>query len=220
MRKSKYVFLVFAVVYVLIYILDILNVVTVNENTLFGLTLSAFWISLSDVCNHIATYRYTRNELGYICQITSNVLQEYIPSGVTQTPIVINLKKNVAALVPNYKLMIHPNEFLHNRTNRIIGILENGCFVLSIAFFVLTPYLVVSVNQQISICLTLLAFSTMCFNIFILDIIADYMEKKNNFMNNTQITIQSFVPEFNIFLNRCLFYEESFEAYKNKENGV
>lgn len=60
----------------------------------------------------------------------------------------------------------------------------------------------------------------MCFNIFISEIIADYMEKKNNFMNNTQITIQSFVPEFNIFLNRCLFYEESFESYKNKEHGV
>ena len=59
MRKSKYVFLVFAVVYVLIYILDILNVVTVNENTLFGITDPNFSKALK---NKIHAQMHTLNE--------------------------------------------------------------------------------------------------------------------------------------------------------------
>lgn len=148
MKKSKYVFLIFAVLYVLICFLDILNIVTVDENILLGLTFSAFFMSLSDVCNHIATYRIIRNELGYICYVTGNVLHEYISSGITQTSLVdvINLKKNVENLVPNNKERIHPRQFYMNRINKILGILGNGCFVLSIAFFVLTPYLAVNVD--------------------------------------------------------------------------
>ena len=88
--------------------------------------------------------------------------------------------------------------------------------MLSIAFFVLTIYVAANVDKKISINLTFLAFSTMCFNIFISEKIEDYLEKKNNFMNNTQIIIQSFVPEFNNLLNRSLFHEGSFEMYKIK----
>lgn len=213
MRKSKYVFLILAVLYVLIYFLDILKMVTVDENIMLGLTFSAFFMSLSDVCNNIVIYRITRNELGYICYITSNILQEYISSGTKETPLVnvINLKKNVERLVPDYKVKIHPNKFCMNWINKMLGILGNGCFILSIAFFVLTPYLAVNLNQQISICLTLLAFSVMCFNTFISEKAEDYLDKKSNFMNDKQIVIKSFVPEFDIFLNRCLFYEDSFE---------
>lgn len=210
MRKSKYVFLILSLLYVLIYILNILHIVTINESIMLGLTSSAFFMSLSDVCNNILICRITRNELGYICYFASNALQEYISSGITETPLVnvINLKKNIELLVPNYKEMIHPNKFYMNRINKMLSILGNIYFVLSIAFFILTPYLAVVVNQQISICLTLLAFSTMCLNIFIEEKIGDYLEWKNNFMNNTQIIIESFASGFIARLNRNLFFED------------
>lgn len=209
MRKSKYIFLILSLLYVLIYILNILHIVTIDENIMLGLTASAFFMSLSDVCNNILICRITRNELGYICYLTSNTLQEYISSGITETSLVNvrNLKNNVERLVPNYKKKIHPNKFYMSMINKILSTMGNVCFVLSITFFVLTPYLAVIVNQQISICLTLLAFSTMCFNIFITEKTGDYLERKNNFMNNTQILIQSFSPGFIEFLNRCLFFE-------------
>lgn len=212
MRKSKYVFLIFAVLYILISILNILNIVNVGENIMSGLTFSAFFMSLSDVCNNAVTYRITRNEMGYICYVTSNVLQEYISGGIKETPHVdvINLKKNVEQLVPNYKEKIHPNKFYMNKTNKMLDILGNACFVLAIVSFVVTPYLEISLNQKVTAGLTLLAFSIMCFNIFISEIVAEYFDKKNNFMNNTQIIIQSFVPSFIDFLNKSLFHADSF----------
>lgn len=201
MRKSKYVFLILSLLYVLIYILNILHIVIINESIMLGLTSSAFFMSLSDVCNNILICRITRNELGYMCYLTGNILQEHISSGITETPLVnvINLKNNVEQLVPNYKEKIHPNKFYMSQINKILRVLENVCLVLSISFFILTPYLAVIVYQQISICLTLLAFSTMCFNIFIMEKIGDYLERKNNFMNNTQIIIQSFFQDLRNF---------------------
>lgn len=165
MRKSKSVFLILSLLYVLIYILYIFHIVTIDDSIMLGLTSSAFCMSLSDVCNNILIYRITRNELGYICCFTGNVLKEYISSGITDTPLVnvINLKKNVDRLVPNYKEMIHPNKFY------------------------------------------------MSLNIFIEEKTGDYLEKKNNFINNTQIIIQSFSPEFTQSLNRSLFFEDDFE---------
>lgn len=212
MRKSKYVFLIFAVLYVLISVLNVLNIVIVGENIMFGLTFSAFFMSLSDVCNNAVMYRITRNELGYISYVTSNILQEYISGGIKETPLVdvINLKKNVEQLVPNYKEKIHPNKFYMNKINKMLSILGNACFILAIVSFVVTPYFAINLNQKISVGLTLLAFSIMCFNIFISEIAAEYLDKKNNFMNNTQIIIQSFVPDFSVFLNKSLFHEDSF----------
>lgn len=219
MRKSKYVFMIFAVLYVLISVLNILNIVTVGENIMFGLTFSALFMSLSDACNNIVMYRITRNELGYICYLTSNILHEYISGGINETPLVdvVNLKKNVEQLVPNYKEKIHPNKFYMNKIIKILGILGNACFVLAIASFVVTPYLAVNLDQEVSICLTLLAFSIMCTNIFISEIAAEYLDKKNNFMNNTQIIIQSFVPDFSVFLNKSLFHEDSFSEMRIKK---
>ncbi len=213
MRKSKCVFLILSLLYVLIYILYIFHIVTIDDSIMLGLTSSAFCMSLSDVCNNILIYRITRNELGYICCFTGNVLKEYISSGITDTPLVnvINLKKNVDRLVPNYKEMIHPNKFYMSKINKMLSVWGNVCFVFAIAFFVLTPYLAVVVNQQISIYLTLLAFSTICLNIFIEEKTGDYLEKKNNFFNNTQIIIQSFSPEFTQLLIRSLFFNNDFE---------
>lgn len=210
MRKSKYVFLILSLLYVLIYILNILHIVTIDENIMIGLTASAFLMSLSDVCNNILIFRITRNELGYMCYLAVDKLQEYISSGMTETPLVnvINLRKNIELLVPNYKEKIHPNKFYMSKINKVLSILGKVCFVLSISFFVLTPYFAVVINQQISICLTLFAFSIMCFNIFIEEKIGDYLEKKNNFINNTEIIIQSFSPGFIESINRSLFFED------------
>ena len=97
MKKSKYIFLILALLYVLIYILNILNIVVIDESIMVGLTFSALFMSLSDVCNNFIVYRITRNELGYKCWFACNVLQEYISSGITQTPLVnvVNMKKNI-----------------------------------------------------------------------------------------------------------------------------
>ena len=128
-----------------------------------------------------------------------------------------NLKKNIEQLVPNYKKKIHPNEFYMNKINKMLGILGNTCFVLAIASFVVTPYLAVNLNQKVSICLTLFAFSIMCFNTFISEMVEENLDKKNNFMNNTQIIIQSFVRDFNVILNKCLFHEDSFWKFESKK---
>lgn len=206
----------------MLYILNSYDIVIVNDSILIGLTFSAYFMSLSDICNNVISYRLIKNELRYICYITSNALNEYISTGYDINSLSVNvnnLKRNVELLVSNYKAGIHPNEYYKNKINKILYILSNVCFIFAIVFFVLTPYFSIMVDKQISTCLTLLAFAEICFNIYLSEIIGEYIEKKNNFMNNTQIIIQTFMPDFIEFLNKRLFYYEDFvkkeEASKN-----
>lgn len=56
MKKSKYVFIILALVYVAMAILYPFDVLNIGENLLFALSFSALLLSASDVISKIAGY--------------------------------------------------------------------------------------------------------------------------------------------------------------------
>ncbi|MCM1411476.1 MAG: hypothetical protein NC305_13140 [Lachnospiraceae bacterium] len=219
MKKSKNMFLILAILYVFIVVFDICNFLVISENVLVGLSFSAFLMSLGDVYNNWGTYRFVRNELRYICLITTNILREHISDGNIGSYSGVNINNlvtNIKLLENNYKLGIHPSSYYARKTNRVLHIISALCFVLAITVFVLTPFFSATFDRQISVSITLLAFSIMCLNIFITERIDECMEKRNNFMNNTQIIVNSVVPDFSMWLNTNLYYYEDLAVKEEK----
>lgn len=141
MRKSQYVFIIMAVAYIVIAILNLREWVTVSENILFGLSMSALFSSLSDIFSNIVGKRIYQNEFDYIIKITSDFLAEKISNNPLNSLIDIrNVKQNVENISKGYKKAVHPNEYCKRKVNVLINISSQICFILSITVFILAPF--------------------------------------------------------------------------------
>lgn len=58
MKKSKFVFVILAAVYVLMALLYPFDVLKIGDNLLFALSVSALLISASDVINKVGAFSY------------------------------------------------------------------------------------------------------------------------------------------------------------------
>lgn len=222
MKKSRFIFLIIACIYLVVAGLTFLGIITVTDSILLGLSVAALLMSLSDIFEGWCFYRATRNELRFICFFTSNVLKEMISceANINNNLISVgNVKKNVEQLVSNYESGIHPSEYLTNKMNLFLHTVSILCFVLSMAVFLSTPFLPSMPVKGISIVLTLLAFSMMCLNLFVSECVAEISEKRNNFFNNTQIIIEAVYPGFANSLNKSLYYREDWVAQNNLMGG-
>lgn len=220
MRKSQYVFIIMAVAYIVIAILNLREWVTVSENILFGLSMSALFSSLSDIFSNIVGKRIYQNEFDYIIKITSDFLAEKISNNPLNSLIDIrNVKQNVENISKGYKKAVHPNEYCKRKVNVLINISSQICFILSITVFILAPFhFPLSLFQNsYSVLATLIAFAAMCFNLYIEEIIADIIQKKTHFFNDTQLIIQIAYTDFMDFLNSHLYHYENCISRANKQ---
>lgn len=109
MKKSKFVFIILALVYVAMSILYPFDVLNIGENLLFALSVSALLISTSDVFNKIGMYLYTSNTYNADLKITIDFLDYMIKNGFTNTRNinVRNIKENYDELLKkNYTFCI------------------------------------------------------------------------------------------------------------------
>ena len=81
MKKSKFVFVILATVYVLMALLYPFDVLKIGDNLLFALSVSALLISASDVINKIGTFLFTSNTYNAYLKITIDFLDQMIKGG-------------------------------------------------------------------------------------------------------------------------------------------
>lgn len=218
MRKSQYVFLIMAVAYIVIAILNLKEWVTVSENILFGLSMSALFSVLSDIFSNIVSKCIYQNEFNYIIKVTSGFLAEKTSNNPLNSLIDFrNVKLNIENMSKGYNKAVHPNEYCKRKINVLINISSQICFVLSIAVFILAPFPLSLFQNAYSVLLTLIAFAAMCFNLYIGEIIADIIQKKTHFFNDTQLIIQITYTDFMDFLNSRLYHYENYISRANKQ---
>ena len=100
-------------------------------------------------------------------------------------------------------------------------VLSQICFILSIAVFILLPFLPTIFQSSISTLLTLGAFAAMCFNQYITEAITDILNKRNDdFMNKEQVIIQTAYPDFSNFLNEKLWFDTESVTVGETQEGV
>lgn len=222
MKKSHFVFLIMACVYLAVAVLSFAEIIIVSNNILLGLSMAALLMSLSDIFEGWYFYRVGKNELRFICLFTTNFLKEMISSRANVNNNLVsvrNVKKNVEQFVSHYVLGIHPSEYLKNKMNHFLQKTSVLFFVLSITVFLSTPFLPPILAERGSMSLTLLAFSMMCLTLFVSECVSEIGEKRNHFFNNTQIIIEAIYPGFSEYLNRSLYYREDFVASNIEMEG-
>ena len=65
MKKSKHIFAIMAVTYVVIAIASSLQWIVINENILLGLSMSALFSAISDIMANGENIVMSRNEFNY-----------------------------------------------------------------------------------------------------------------------------------------------------------
>jgi len=90
MKKSKHIFAIMAVTYVVIAIASSLQWIVINENILLGLSMSALFSALSDIMANGENIVMSRNEFNYTILIASGFLEmkislpNLLSSGITK----------------------------------------------------------------------------------------------------------------------------------------
>ena len=78
----------------------------------------------------------------------------------------------------------------------------------------------IEIASKMAVFITLLAFGFMCFNVFLSEIDLKESERHYDFLNNTQIIINSVFSDFTNFLNKQLYYREDLIAEKKAHDDI
>lgn len=215
--KSKFVFLIFFIGYIAIMVSNLLGFISVGDEILFGLSLSALLMSLGDSTNSIKIAICQKNQMAYITKCTSLFLNDKFNKKIqpfNQGINIRNVKKNLEMQNPKYKKSMHPNEYINTKKFKMFKWIEIAFFFLSIILFVITPFLNISFDtiNSLTISITLLAFGFMCFNIFMSDVNDELNKRHMDFINNTQIHITSSYNDFSYWLNNQMYCREDLKA--------
>lgn len=208
-----------AFVYGVIAIDSTYNSIPVTENILLGLSLSAFFSSLSDLVQKISIKRNAENEYYFLTSISLEFI-ENSTNPPNPAVSVSNVKANIKNMNPSHREALHPSIFAKKKCNIILHFIANSLFIVSISVFILTPYFLAPVDRTISVLITLLAFSVMCLNLYLDEIITEIGEKKNAFQKSEQFAIAIAYPSFSQFLNFRLEYNEDYVAIKQQEDNA
>lgn len=215
--KSKFVFLILFLGYILIAIGDLTGFVTAGQEILFGLSLSALLMSLSDCATAVKILLCQKNEMRYIAKCSSHFIDVKLKQNIPPANLGINIrnvKKNLEDENPYYQKSKHPNEFNVTKSIKFLNSLEIIFFVVSIFAFVVFPFFKISfeVISKATIFVTLIAFGFMCLNVYISELNSEQNNRRLNFIHNTQIHINSVYTDFYYWLNNQLFCREDLKA--------
>ena len=212
MRKSSFVFIIMAAIYFAVAILDGLGWMTITDNILLGLSLSALLSAISDILYNIGWKRTITNEFGYIIQVTLKFLSEKQAHNIPIANPNVNIRgvrQYISGMSKNYNNALRPDEYDKKKFVTAIKICSQIAFILSIASFILLPFLSLPFQAPISKFLTLSAFSAMCLNLYIGEAITDLLNKRNDdFMNKERLIIQTVYPDFIGFLDERLWPDD------------
>lgn len=220
MRKSKFVFIIMAVIYFAAAVLDGIGLLTITDSILLGLSLSALLSAISDILYNIGWLKSAINEFDFIIRVAVEFLSEKQARNIFSANPNVNIKlyrQYIQGMSKNYKDAVRPAEYDKKKFITALKISSQIAFVLSIAVFVIFPLLSASFQVSISTFLTLGAFSAMCLNWYITEAIADVLSKRNDFMNKEHLIIQTAYSDFVSFFNDRLWIDEKQASTKEKQ---
>ena len=221
MKKSKFVFIIMAVIYFAAAVLDGIGLLTVTDSILLGLSLSALLSAISDILYNIGWLKTVTNEFNYLIRVAVEFLSEKQLHNISVANSNVNIKgvrQYIQGMSKNYKNAIRPVEYDKKKLITVLKIGSQVAFILSIAVFVIFPLLSASFQGSVSTFLTLGAFSAMCLNLYISEAITDVLSKRNDdFMNKEQLIIQTAYPDFVSFLSNQLWIDEEQTPIEEKQ---
>ena len=213
MKKSSFVFIIMAVVYLAIAISGGVGWLTIPDNILLGLSLSALFSAISDILYNIGWKSTVRNNLDYTIRVAVEFLTEKQANNTLIANPNINIvgvRQAIKEMSNNYQNARHPVDYDKKRFITIMKVGSQISFIISITIFICSPFLSLPFNSSFSSIITLVAFSAMCFNLYLVEAISEIINKRNDFLNKEQLIIQIAYPDFfNYFNVRLQAYVEN-----------
>lgn len=218
MRKSKFIFLILCVTYVLVGIGSMFNLLDIGNNVLLGLSVAALLISVGDVFDKIAIYRIVSNFYYMSLNLTINFLNSKIQTRLTSHPI-INIRNVTEGLVQMQKknyTPCHPADYKENKLNNALKIVSFFFFVFGIASFIILPFINVDLlNTNVTTPITIFAFSAMSLSLFLDELIQNMQDSQNDLVNDKHLIIQSVYSDFQQYYSMQMYYRNDLIATKD-----
>lgn len=215
MKKSKYIFIILAIVYAIMGLMYPFDILTIGDNLLFALSASALLISTSDVFSKVSSYLCIENAYYAELKTTTEFLDLKIQQGLTNTRTmnVRNVNENIKELIKgNYKFC-HPNNYNKRLLIKILNNISLILFVLGITAFIIVPFLRFNIEDiNATPIITIFAFTAMALSLFMDEIIIDKQNDMNILLNEKQILIQAEYPDFQMYFQTHMFYRNDLIA--------
>ena len=211
MKKSKYVYLILFVVYMVIALASSCSILSINENVLLGLSIASLFMSLSDMFSNIIQIMLEKNEYNYSLFITSEFLQQKIQAGfITANCIdVCNIKYNIDALMST-KNPTYPNTYNKKRGFLFLHIFSVIFLVLAISCFIGFPFLTIS-NNNLAKYVTIVAFAFVCLNLYLNEVEYEIKVNEHSLKNDKQSLIRVLFPDFDSYYFGKTEHEDNYQ---------
>ena len=215
MKKSKFVFIILAVVYALMALLYPFDVLKIGENLLFALSVSALLISTSDIFNKVGMYLYTTNTYNADLKVTIDFLDYMIKNGFTNTRNmnVRNVKENYDELLKKNYTFCHPSDYAKKKILAIINVVTLILFILGITAFIIIPFIDANItDSKITSIITILAFSSMALGLFFDELIDEKQVEINALLSEKHLVINAEYPTFRNYFESNMYYRNDLKA--------
>lgn len=217
MKKSKFVFIILAIVYAVMAILYPFDILNIGDNLLLALSLSAFLLSTSDIVSKNAGYQCISNTYNAELKTTIDFLDLKIKDGFTNTKTinVRNVRANCKELLKNDYKYCHPDDYAHKTIIKLQNMISVILFILGIASFIIVPFLRYNMtNTKTTSIITILAFAAMAFSLFLDELIAEKQSNRNILINEKQLAITAEYPDFKSYFETHMYYRNDLNAIK------
>ena len=220
MRKSKYIFIILAIVYGVVAIAEVNNLLLVDNNVIFGLSTSALLISVSDCCCKLYMLINEKNNYNETLKYTIDFLENKISNGYAYNPAfnTRNLKEHLELLLNN-RQSVHPMDFCKNRKYIVLQKMYMALFAIGIAAFIIIPFIDYDLSSScITSFVTLLAFVAMNIGMYIDERVYDVRENNAELFNDKHLIIQNGYSDFRNYFESKLYYRNDYMAQDSSQN--
>lgn len=220
MKKTRGIFLILVIVYMLIGTMGAAGIISVGSNLLFGLAVSSLLMSVSDIMDDAVLMKKGVNEYRFLLKCTTAFLDQELGEDTDRfmkNPTLCTVKQELVNTKVNFEKAEHPVQFERRQLFAVTERLAAVLFALSIAAFILVPF----VNQEwfsarASILMTVWAFAALCMDLYVQELISDTEDARHIFWNQTQLMLQSTYPEFPGYLNQMICCQEEYDAMQEE----
>ncbi len=209
MKKSKFVFIILAIVYAVMALLYPFDILNIGDNLLFALSFSALLLSTSDVVSKFAGYLCISNTYNADLKTTIDFLDLKIKDGFTnnKTINVRNVKANCKDLLKKDYKYCHPDDYTHKTSIKVQNNISMVLFVLGIAAFIIFPFISYNMtNTKITSIITIFAFAAMALSLFIDELIVEKQSSINILINEKHLAIIAEYPDFKSYFETHMYY--------------
>lgn len=220
MKKTRGIFLILVIVYMLIGTMGCLEIISVGSNLLFGLAVSSLLMSVSDIMDDMVLMKKGVNEYGFLLKCTASYLEQELGADserFMKNPTLCTVKQELVNTKVDFEKTVHPLQFDKRQVFTVTERLSAVLFALSVAAFILVPFVNPEwFSARASILMTVWAFTALCLDLFVQELISDTDDARHAFWSQTQLMLQTTYPDFPAYLNQMICCQEEYDAMQEE----